>query len=285
MAVKIIKSVKEMQSFSSLALKDGKTIGFVPTMGYLHDGHISLLKKANETCDISIVSIFVNPTQFGPSEDFAKYPRDFERDKELLDANRCCIIFAPEAEEIYSKSFQTYVEVNKITKILEGVYRPEHFKGVTTIVAVLFNCVKPDYAFFGQKDAQQAAVIKRMVEDLKIDVKIQICPIIRESDGLAMSSRNIYLSEKERQDALVLSRSLSQGKDMILAGERNSGKIISVISENISKIASARMDYAAIVEEKSFEPAGSLEEGKNYYILIASRIGSTRLIDNILVSI
>ena len=283
MAVKIITTINDIHAFSKQAALEGKKIGFIPTMGYLHKGHISLVKKSKEVSDITVVSIFVNPTQFGPNEDLSKYPRDFERDKKLLEENGCDAIFFPDANEIYPAAFQTSVEVNKITRILEGVHRPTHFKGVTTIVAVLFNCVKPDYAFFGQKDAQQAAVIKRMVNDLKMDIHIRVEPIIREADGLAMSSRNIYLSNDERTDALVLSKSLTIGKELILSGERSSERIIAVMSENIKKVDSAKLDYIAIADAEIFELCGKLETGKEYYILIACRIGSTRLIDNCLV--
>jgi pantoate--beta-alanine ligase len=282
MAVKIITSVAEMHSYSNTASKEGKIIGFVPTMGYLHKGHVSLVRKSNELCDITVASIFVNPIQFGPHEDLAKYPRDFERDKRLLEENDCDVIFFPDAGEIYPAGYQTSVEVNKITRILEGASRPTHFKGVTTVVAILFNCVKPHFAFFGQKDAQQAAVIKQMVTDLKMDIVIKIEPIVRELDGLALSSRNVYLSKEERENALILHKSLNLGKELIDAGERNTEKIISGMSGNISKVTSAKLDYAAIAGADDFNMAGRLEKGKSYYLLIACRIGSTRLIDNLL---
>ncbi len=285
MPVKIITTVSEMQNYSRGFSKAGKTIGFVPTMGYLHKGHLSLVKKSKETCDITVVSIFVNPTQFAPNEDLAKYPRDFERDKKLLEETGCDAIFFPDAAEIYPDSFQSYVDVTKITRILEGAYRPTHFKGVTTIVSILFNCVKPDCAFFGQKDAQQAAVIKRMVKDLKIDIKINVEPIVREDDGLAMSSRNIYLSKEDRENALVLYKSLTLGKEMIGAGERNADKVIDAMSGRIAEVKSARLDYIAIAKAETFDLAFKLEPGKSYYMLIACRIGATRLIDNFLVTV
>jgi pantoate--beta-alanine ligase len=284
MPVKVITTVKEMQAFSNQASKEGKLIGFVPTMGYLHDGHISLVKRSNEICGITVVSIFVNPTQFGPTEDLAKYPRDFERDKKLLEENNCDVIFYPQAEEIYPAAFQTTVEVTKITRILEGAYRPNHFKGVTTVVSILFNSVKPDYAFFGQKDAQQAAVIKRMVKDLKMDINVHVEPIVRESDGLAMSSRNVYLSKEDRENALVLYKSLSLGREMIEAGENNTDKIIDVMSANVVKVTSAKLDYISIVKEETFESVYKLEKGTCYIILIACRIGATWLIVNLLIT-
>jgi pantoate--beta-alanine ligase len=285
MAIKIITTVEEMHTYSNKAAEEGKIIGLVPTMGFLHDGHLSLVKKSNEICDITIVSIFVNPTQFSPNEDLAKYPRDLERDTKLLEENGCDAIFHPEASEIYPAAFQTYVEVNKITKILEGAYRPTHFKGVTTVVNILFNCIKPRYAFFGQKDAQQAAVINRMVKDLKMDIHIRTNPIVREQDGLAMSSRNIYLSKEERVDALLLSQTIALGQEIVLSGERNAEKIIAAMSENVSKAASAKLDYIAIALVDTFELVSRLEEGNSYYILIACRIGATRLIDNLIVKI
>lgn len=285
MAIKIITTVDEMHAYSNQAAKEGKILGLVPTMGFLHEGHLSLVKKSNEICDITIVSIFVNPTQFAPNEDLAKYPRDFERDIKLLEENGCDAVFHPEAAEIYPVPFQTYVDVNKITKILEGAYRPTHFKGVTTIVNILFNCIKPRYAFFGQKDAQQVAVINRMVKDLKMDIHVQTGPIIREKDGLAMSSRNIYLSKEDRVNALVLSETIKLGKEKVISGERNAERIITAMSENISKVASAKLDYLAITHADTFELVSKLEEGNSYYILTACRIGVTRLIDNLIVTI
>jgi pantoate--beta-alanine ligase len=274
-----------MQDFSSQIKREGKTIGFVPTMGYLHEGHISLLKKSKEKCDIAVVSIFVNPTQFAPNEDFSKYPRDLDRDSNLLNQNGCDVLFYPDASEIYSDDYQTYVDVNEITKILEGESRPTHFRGVTTVVSILFNCVKPDYTFFGQKDAQQAAVIIQMVKDLKFDIKVIVCPIIREKDGLAMSSRNIYLSAKERKDALVLRQSLDIALSMIAKGEKKKEAIISAMTKHINSVDTSKLDYIQIVEAKSFKIADTLESNKQYYILIACRIGKTRLIDNELVTV
>ena len=285
MSIIVFQTVKEMHSFARRCAAENKRVGFVPTMGYLHEGHISLVKKSNQLCDITVASIFVNPTQFAPTEDLAKYPRDFERDKKLLEEAGCHVIFYPSPEEIYPSAYQTYVEVNKITRILEGAYRPTHFRGVTTVVSILFNCVKPDIAFFGQKDAQQAAVIKRMALDLKMDIEISVEPIVRESDGLAMSSRNIYLSPSDREDALILSKSLKLGKGLIERGERYSEKIIEAMSNAVSEVKSAKLDYIAIANAETFDLAYKLEEGKEYFILIACRIGATRLIDNFLVKV
>ncbi len=249
-------------------------------MGYLHEGHLSLIRESKKTCDVTIVSIFVNPTQFGPSEDFNSYPRDIEKDNKLLENEEVDYLFLPSTEEIYPKNFQTYVNVEYVTKKLEGEFRPTHFRGVSTVVLILLNCVQPDYAFFGQKDAQQLAVIKQMVKDLKLDIKIIGCPIVREEDGLAMSSRNVYLSSTERKDALVLYRSLELAKKIISSGEKSATIILSEMSELISKIPSANLDYIKIVEADTFEIVDELKSGGEYYILIACKIGKTRLIDN-----
>jgi pantoate--beta-alanine ligase len=254
-------------------------------MGFLHEGHLSLVRKSKELTDVTIVSLFVNPTQFAPTEDLVKYPRDIDRDKKLLINEGVDYLFMPESDQIYTKNFQTYVNVEEITTNLEGQFRPTHFRGVTTIVNILFNCVKPDYAFFGQKDAQQAVVIKRMVEDLKMRINLIICPIVREADGLALSSRNIYLSVKERKGALTLNQSLNIAKKMINEGERRSAIIISEMLSLISSVNSSNIDYIKIVKADSFEIVDELEQGIEYYILIACRIGSTRLIDNELIKV
>lgn len=249
-------------------------------MGYLHEGHLSLIRESKRTCDATVVSIFVNPTQFGPSEDFNSYPRNVERDYKLLEDEGVDFLFSPSTEEIYPKNFQTYVDVEHVTKKLEGEFRPTHFRGVATVVLILFNCVQPDSAFFGQKDAQQLAVIKQMVKDLKLDIKIICCPIIREDDGLAMSSRNVYLSPAERKDALVLHRSLELAKTIISNGEKRVNIILSDMNELFSQIPSANLDYIKIVEAETFEFIDVLEKEKEYFVLIACKIGKTRLIDN-----
>ena len=285
MSAIVIKTVEEMQKFSSIARLSGEKIGLVPTMGFLHDGHLSLVKKSKSLADVTIVSIFVNPTQFAPTEDLEKYPRDFKRDEELLNDAGVDAIFYPSVEEIYPKGFQTYVEVNEITKELEGEKRPAHFKGVTTIVNMLFNIVKPDFAVFGQKDAQQVAVIKQMTRDMRMGIDILVQPITREEDGLAMSSRNIYLNEKERKDALVLSRSLDKARKMIDEGEREVKKIITKIKSVLDSVDTSDKDYVAVVNAVSFNAVNKLEEKNEYYILIACKIGKTRLIDNLLVKL
>ena len=254
-------------------------------MGFLHEGHLSLIRQSKKTCDVTVVSIFVNPAQFGPSEDFNSYPRNAERDFELLETEGVDYLFLPSTEEIYPKNFQTLVNVENVTKNLEGEFRPTHFRGVATVVLILLNCVQPDFAFFGQKDAQQLAVIKQMVKDLNLDVEIISCPIIREPDGLAMSSRNIYLSTSERKEALILHRSLELAKKIISRGERKASFILSELNELFSKVPSAKLDYIKIVEADTFEIVDELKSGGEYYILIASKIGKTRLIDNILITV
>ncbi|HEX2983916.1 MAG TPA: pantoate--beta-alanine ligase [Ignavibacteriales bacterium] len=283
--IKIITTVKDMHEFSRQAKKAGKRIGFVPTMGYLHEGHMSLIRKAKELSDIVVVSVFVNPTQFGPNEDFAKYPRDFERDKKLIEDNGGTAIFYPTPEEIYGQNFQTYVSLDELPKTLEGEFRPSHFKGVTTVVSILFNCVSPDVAVFGQKDAQQAAIIKRMTKDLKFDCEIIEAPIVREQDGLALSSRNIYLSASERKDALVLSKSLFHADALIKKGEKSAANLIQEMTAIINSVATSKLDYVSIVDAETFVAVKTLEKGKEYYFLIACRIGATRLIDNMKITL
>ena len=250
-------------------------------MGYLHEGHLSLIRESKKKCDITIVSIFVNPTQFSPSEDFQNYPRDIEKDNQLLENEDVDFLFLPDEREIYSYNFQTYVSVEQITQKLEGEFRPTHFRGVTTVVLILFNSVQPDFAFFGQKDAQQCAVIKQMVEDLKLPVQIVECPIIREKDGLAMSSRNVYLSPEERTKALTLYKALLYGTKLIEGKEMNPQVVIDNMKVIIAEEKSIKLDYVAIVNAYGFREVDLIDEGNEYYILVAARIGSTRLIDNI----
>jgi pantoate--beta-alanine ligase len=274
-----------MQEISSRLKKENISIGFVPTMGALHEGHLSLVKESKKENDITIVSIFVNPAQFAPSEDYTKYPRDTEKDARLLHSEGVDYIFIPPVAEIYPADFKTYIEVTDITKKQEGEFRPDHFKGVTTIVAILFNIIQPSSAYFGQKDAQQSAVIKRMVDDLKYDIAVRVCPIVRENDGLAMSSRNIYLTEEERKKALILSASLKQAEEIINKEEREASVIIKMINRNFLAEKSIQLNYIRIVEADSFKEAEKLLSGKEYFILIACKIGKTRLIDNILISV
>ncbi len=249
-------------------------------MGYLHEGHLSLIRESKRKCDKTIVSIFVNPTQFAPNEDLENYPRDMDRDIKLLEKEKVDYVFLPSNKEIYPKNFQTYISVEHIVQKLEGEFRPTHFRGVSTVVLILFNCVQPDVAFFGQKDAQQSVVIKQMVQDLKLDTEIVVCPIIREEDGLALSSRNVYLSSEERKNALVLYQSLELAKKIISMGEKKVNLILTDMYELYTKIPSARLDYIKIVEADTFEIVDEIKKGNEYFILVACKIGKTRLIDN-----
>jgi len=261
--VHIITGIKEMQQWSQARKSEGKLVGFVPTMGFLHDGHISLVHESVRKADVTVTSIFVNPTQFSPTEDLSTYPRDFERDKHLLSAAGCDVIFFPDAKEIYPDGFETYINLETSTRHLEGESRPTHFRGVATVVSILFHAVLPDYAFFGQKDAQQCAVLKRMVNDLRFDLEQLICPIVREQDGLAMSSRNVYLSPQERLDALVLSRALNLAAGMIEHGERDCHKIKTKAMSLLADIPSASPDYLEIVDFETFERVLNLETRKS----------------------
>ena len=254
-------------------------------MGSLHKGHLTLINKSKKICDITIVSIFVNPIQFAPSEDLNTYPRNIENDKKILIKEGVDYLFTPESDQIYQKHFQTYVNVEDVSKKLEGASRPKHFRGVTTIVNILFNCINPHYAFLGQKDAQQTSVIKQMVTDLKLNINIIVCPIVREPDGLAISSRNVFLSKEERDEALVLYRSLQMAKKIINEGERNVNAIISELKSMINAVNLSNPDYIEIVNSDSFEIVDELKQGSEYYILIACKFGTTRLIDNELIKI
>ena len=257
--------------------KKGKTIGFVPTMGYLHGGHLSLIKRAKKDCDVVVVSIFVNPLQFGPKEDLKKYPRDLRRDVNLC-RKYADIIFSPSAKSLYPDSFLTYVEVPRLSNVLCGASRPGHFRGVVTVVNKLFNIVMPDIAYFGQKDAQQAVIIKKMVSDLNIPVRIKIMPIVREKDGLAMSSRNKYLSTQERKDAVVLYKSLIFARNLVKKGTVDSKSIISKVKEIIQKVKTAKIDYVSIVDPAKLSLLKRINN--KALVLIAVFIGKTRLIDN-----
>lgn len=258
--------------------KEGKSVGFVPTMGYLHEGHKSLIDAARRENDKVVVSIFVNPMQFGPAEDLDSYPRDLNRDAKLCEDAGVDIIFHPEPEEMYADGFCSYVDMNGLTTELCGKTRPIHFRGVQTVVLKLFHIVTPDRAYFGQKDAQQLAVIKRMVKNLNVDTEIIGCPIIREEDGLAKSSRNTYLSEDERQAALVLSRSLKIGKQLVEDGEKSAKAIKDAITAEINKEPLARIDYVDVVDFETITPVDEIKG--TTLVAIAVYIGKTRLIDN-----
>ena len=275
--MKIVKTINEVREIIKDWKKQGLSIGFVPTMGYLHEGHQSLIHAAGEN-DKVVVSIFVNPIQFGPNEDFASYPRDIDRDTEKCREAGADLIFAPEASEIYEPDFCTFVDMNGPTDELCGKSRPGHFRGVCTVVSKLFNIVTPDKAYFGQKDAQQLAVIRRMTRDLSIGTEIVGCPIIRENDGLAKSSRNTYLNADERKAALCLSRSLEIGKKMIADGETDVKTIISAIKAEIEKEPLAKIDYVEMVDFNQLETLEKVQ--KPLLCAMAVYIGKTRLIDN-----
>ncbi len=279
--MKVVREPKELQKLSDKIRREGRRIGFVPTMGYLHQGHLSLIRRCKEKSDFVVVSIFVNPTQFGPGEDYDRYPRDFERDLKLLEEEKVDVVFHPDERAMYPEDYSTYVRVKGLTEVLCGRSRPGHFEGVTTVVAKLFNIVKPDIAIFGQKDAQQAFVIKRMVRDLNFDIEIDVAPIIREPDGLAMSSRNVYLSEEERKEATVLYESLKRAKEMIEGGERDAKKIIEEMERMISEKPRARIDYISIVETENLREVERIEG--EVLIALAVWFGRARLIDNIII--
>lgn len=279
--MRVIKSIDQMRSLSEHLKKENKRIGFVPTMGFLHEGHLSLIRLAKKQSDVIVVSIFINPTQFGPNEDYNRYPRDFASDEEKCREEAVDILFYPTAEDMYTPNFKTYVYTKDLAEKMCGATRPIHFKGVTTIVAKLFNVVQPNLAVFGQKDAQQNLIIRRMVNDLNFNVDIITGPIIRESDGLAMSSRNKYLSPAERKAALVLYKTLCLAKNLIDQGETLSATIREEMLQMINNEQMTKLDYIAIVDFDMLEPIDTVQ--KNTLIAIAANVGKTRLIDNILI--
>lgn len=282
--INIATTVEEVREFVKSCRKEGKSVGLVPTMGYLHEGHESLIKKCVAENDITVVSIFVNPMQFGPKEDLASYPRDLDADSKLCQQAGACLIFHPEPAEMYHEDFSSYVDVNGLTNALCGLSRPGHFRGVCTVVTKLFNIVAPDKAYFGEKDAQQLAVIKRMVADLNIDIEIVGCPIIREADGLAKSSRNTYLSPASRQESLIISRSIFMGKKLIEDGERSAAKVIQAIKDSINTSSIMDIDYVEIVNGLTME---SIEKLKGEILCaVAVRVnGEARLIDNFMMTV
>lgn len=269
-----------MSLAGKLRREENRSIGFVPTMGALHEGHLSLIHEARALCDIVVVSIFVNPTQFGPTEDFNSYPRDLTRDAGLLAEYNVDYVFAPPIEEVYPSGFATYVDVEGLTDRLEGAARPGHFRGVTTVVAILLNVVKPDFVFFGQKDAQQAIVVKRMVRDLAFNTEVVVVPTVREDSGLAMSSRNSYLSGEERRSAAVLQQALSTARHAYDEGEHSASRLIELVRSAVAKEELVRLDYVSVNDADSLEPLERIEETPAL-LSLAAFVGKTRLIDNL----
>ena len=275
--------INRRQRMSSVARKirrdQDRTVGLVPTMGALHEGHLSLVREARRMCDVIVVSVFVNPTQFGPGEDFEHYPRDLTKDTALLTDYNVDYIFAPTVEEIYPKGFSTYVNVEGLSEQLEGASRPGHFRGVATVVTILLNTVRPDFAFFGQKDAQQALVIKRLVKDLAFDTEIVVLPIVREDSGLAISSRNLYLTADEQNSATVIHKALVQAKTAFKEGERNAHRISEIVRQTIEAEPRARLDYVTVADAETLEKVDRVDE-RPTLIAVAAYVGKTRLIDN-----
>lgn len=273
----LVRTIAELRDAIAAARREGKKIGLVPTMGALHEGHLSLVQAANAECDITVVSIFVNPSQFGPNEDFAKYPRTLDSDLALL-TGYADLVFAPSSDAVYRPDHATWVEVSAVAEPLEGVCRPGHFRGVATIVLKLFNMVQPDIAYFGQKDYQQALVIRRMVADLDVPVAVRFCPIVREADGLALSSRNRYLSPAARQRALVLSKSLRLAQEMVSGGQRSTAAIAAKMREVIETADDAQIDYIALADAETLLPVDTI--AGPVVAALAVKIENTRLIDN-----
>ena len=278
--MQICRTIAEMRSAVNASKAKGLKLSFVPTMGALHEGHLSLVRAAKEKCDVVAVSIFVNPTQFGPNEDFSKYPRTFDRDRELLEQEGIDLLFAPSTVEMYPADTTTYVTVEGLSEKLDGKSRPGHFRGVATVVNKLFNIIQPDVAFFGQKDAAQVAIIRRMVRDLNLPVEIAACPIVREPDGLAMSSRNRYLDSNQRQAALILSRSLARVQELFTQGERDAQTLITAGKLLFGGVAAVRLDYFEIVDPETLDPFRELRGPA--LVAVAAFVGNTRLIDNLL---
>lgn len=280
--MKIIKTIEEVRAQIKQWRAQGLTVGLVPTMGYLHEGHASLINASHRDNDRTVVSDFVNPMQFGPTEDLESYPRDLKHDAALAEAHGADIIFNPEPEEMYHDGFSSFVDMTVLTQELCGLSRPVHFRGVCTVVSKLFNIVKPDRAYFGKKDAQQLAVIRHMVDDLNMDIEIIGCPIIREDDGLAKSSRNTYLNADERKAALVLSQAVRLGMDMVKGGEKNCDTILNSMKAHIEKEPLAKIDYVKLVDEKTMQQIPTLD--RTALCAMAVYIGKTRLIDNFFTS-
>lgn len=280
LTMRLITTIEEMKAFSRQAHAAGRLLGLVPTMGALHDGHFSLVRQAKHQCDVVVVSIFVNPTQFGAGEDYERYPRDLEKDLEMLGPFKVEAVFAPGETEMYQEGFETFVEPGAMTATLEGASRPGHFRGVATVVLKLFQIVTPDIACFGQKDFQQAMLLRRMVKDFNLDVRLVVCPIVREPDGLAKSSRNACLSKEDRRAALVLYRSLRRAEELVHAAETDARKIIEEMHRVLKAEPQAQPDYIGIVEPSRLQPVERVTAG--CVALVAARVGTTRLIDNLI---
>jgi pantoate--beta-alanine ligase len=276
--MQVVTTIKEVREIVGNWKKEGKSVGFVPTMGYLHEGHGSLITEARKNNDKVAVSIFVNPMQFGPSEDLESYPRDLEKDSAFCESLGADLIFHPEPEEMYHDNFSSYVDMNVLTEELCGLSRPVHFRGVCTVVNKLFNIVQPDRAYFGQKDAQQLAIIKHMVEDLNMNIEVIGCPIVREDDGLAKSSRNTYLSEEERKAALILSKTIFLGQKLVEEGERDAVKLVEIMKQNIETEPLAKIDYVKAVDGLTMQQVTEIKQPT--LVAMAVYIGKTRLIDN-----
>jgi len=281
--MRVIRSIQEMARFSKENRLKRQTIGFVPTMGALHQGHLSLIRRCRKENDFTVVSIFVNPIQFGPKEDFRKYPRNLKQDAQACKKEGADIIFYPYPNRMYPSPYRTTIHVDSLSEVLCGQARPGHFRGVATVVTKLFNIINPDRAYFGQKDAQQAMLIKKMVEDLNVPVKIKIVPTVREKDGLAMSSRNAYLNAKERKDAPVLYKALSVARQLATRGESDASKIIKSIKNIIQKKKRAKIDYISVVDLQNLKPLNKIKD--NTLIALAVWLGPTRLIDNTIVKL
>jgi pantoate--beta-alanine ligase len=279
--MEIVTSIDRMKAVARTEKDNGRSIGLVPTMGFLHEGHLSLVRISKKEADVTVVSLFVNPTQFGPKEDFLSYPRDRERDASQLQAEGVAYLFTPEAEEMFPPEYRTFVEVEDFQDVLCGRSRPGHFRGVCTVVSKLFHIVEPAVAVFGWKDAQQALILNRMVRDMNLSVRLVVAPIVREADGLAMSSRNAYLNPRERRAALVLSRSLGEARILFDRGERRADRVLPVLRSMIEAEPAARVDYVEAVDPDSLAPAPVLLPGT--LIALAVFIGRTRLIDNLIV--
>ena len=281
--MKIYKKIDEIKEESRKLKATGKFIGFVPTMGFFHEGHLSLVRESVKKTDCTVVSIFVNPTQFGPREDFKSYPRNLEKDLETLEKEGIDYVFVPDNKEIYPEGYRTYVEVHDLQDKLCGESRPGHFRGVCTVVLKFFNIIKPDVSFFGQKDAQQAIILKKMVRDLNLDIKIEVLPIVRDKDGLALSSRNYYLDNDGRKAALCLFKSLKSAREMIMNGEKKAEKIKRRMKEIIQSEPLAKIDYIEIVDMDNLEHMGKIED--EALVALAAFIGNARLIDNMIVNV